>query len=69
MIVAYAQGMAVLAAASDKYAYTLDLEAVARIWRGGCIIRAELLEDIRTAYRNQPGAAESATGAGVIEQR
>src|ERR1035441_4288362 len=55
MIVAYAQGMAVLAAASDKYAYTLDLEAVARIWRGGCIIRAELLEDIRTAYRNQPG--------------
>ena len=55
MIIAYAQGMAVLAAASDKYAYTLDLEAVARIWRGGCIIRAALLEDIRMAYRNQPG--------------
>jgi len=55
MIVAYAQGMAVLAAASDKYSYTLDLEAVARIWRGGCIIRAALLEDIRMAYRNQPG--------------
>jgi 6-phosphogluconate dehydrogenase len=53
-IVAYAQGMAVLAAASDKYAYALDLEAVARIWRGGCIIRAALLEDIRMAYRNQP---------------
>ena len=55
MIVAYAQGMAVLAAASDKYSYTLDLEAVARIWRGGCIIRAALLEDIRMACRNQPG--------------
>ena len=55
MIIAYAQGMAVLAAASDKYAYTLDLESVARIWRGGCIIRAALLEDIRMAYRNQPG--------------
>jgi len=55
MIVAYAQGMAVLAAASDKYEYRLDLEAVARIWRGGCIIRAALLEDIRMAYRNQPG--------------
>ncbi len=55
MIIAYAQGMAVLAAASDRYAYTLDLEAVARIWRGGCIIRAALLEDIRMAYRNQPG--------------
>ena len=34
---------------------SLDLEAVARIWRGGCIIRAALLEDIRMAYRNQPG--------------
>ena len=55
MIVAYAQGMAVLAAASDKYQYHLDLERVARIWRGGCIIRAALLEDIRMAYRNQPG--------------
>jgi 6-phosphogluconate dehydrogenase len=55
MIAAYAQGMAVLAAASDKYQYRLDLEAVARIWRGGCIIRAALLEDIRMAYHNQPG--------------
>jgi 6-phosphogluconate dehydrogenase len=54
MIVVYAQGMAVLAAASDKYKYHLDLETVARIWRGGCIIRAVLLEDIRMAYRNQP---------------
>jgi len=55
VIMAYAQGLAVLAAASEKYEYRLDLEAVARIWRGGCIIRAKLLEDIRTAYRNQPG--------------
>jgi 6-phosphogluconate dehydrogenase len=57
LIVAYAQGMAVLAAASKQYEYHLDLEAVARIWRGGCIIRAALLEDIRMAYRNQPGLA------------
>jgi len=55
IIIAYAQGMAVLTAASDKYEYHLDLEAVARIWRGGCIIRTALLEDIRMAYRNQPG--------------
>jgi 6-phosphogluconate dehydrogenase len=51
MIIAYAQGMALLSIASDKYAYHLDLEAVARIWRGGCIIRATLLEDIRAAFR------------------
>lgn len=51
IVITYAQGMALLAVASVKYEYHLDLEAVARIWRGGCIIRATLLEDIRAAYR------------------
>jgi 6-phosphogluconate dehydrogenase len=51
MIATYAQGLALLQKASTTYAYGLDLEAVARIWRGGCIIRAALLEDIRTAYK------------------
>jgi len=51
VITTYAQGMALLAVASDKYKYGLDLEAVARIWRGGCIIRAALLEDICAAFR------------------
>ena len=55
MIITYAQGMALLSAASEKYEYNFNFEAVARIWRGGCIIRAELLEDIRMAYRKQPG--------------
>lgn len=55
MIITYAQGMALLAVASEQHEYHLDLEAVARIWRGGCIIRAALLEDIRAAYRHQPG--------------
>lgn len=54
VLVCYAQGMSVLKAASDSYAYKLDLEAVARIWRGGCIIRAALLENIRSVYRRQP---------------
>jgi 6-phosphogluconate dehydrogenase len=40
--------------ASEAYAYHLDLQEVARIWRGGCIIRAALLQDIRTAYGNEP---------------
>jgi len=55
MVITYSQGFAVLATASDKYEYHLNLEAVARIWRGGCIIRTVLLDDILTAYRNQPG--------------
>jgi 6-phosphogluconate dehydrogenase len=54
MILTYAQGLALLRAASDKYDYHLDLEAVARIWRGGCIIRAALLEEIRAACRRRP---------------
>jgi 6-phosphogluconate dehydrogenase len=51
MIITYAQGMALLTVGSDKYKYHLDLEAVARSWRGGCIIRAALLENICAAFQ------------------
>ncbi|MCX5892455.1 MAG: NADP-dependent phosphogluconate dehydrogenase [Deltaproteobacteria bacterium] len=54
MIAAYAQGLALLKQASATYNYALDLETVARIWRGGCIIRAALLEEIRAAFRARP---------------
>jgi 6-phosphogluconate dehydrogenase len=54
MIMTYAQGMALLKEASVVYGYGLDLDSVARIWRGGCIIRAALLEDIRRAYETWP---------------
>jgi len=57
MIITYAQGMALLAVASARHEYHLDLEAIARIWRGGCIIRAALLEDIRGAFRAKPDLA------------
>jgi 6-phosphogluconate dehydrogenase len=53
-ILTYAQGMAQLRAASQAYGYKLDLGAVARIWRGGCIIRSALLEPIRAAYARRP---------------
>jgi 6-phosphogluconate dehydrogenase len=49
-IITFARGLALLVVASDKYGYHLDLEAVARVWRGGCIIRAGLLEDTCAAY-------------------
>lgn len=54
MITTYAQGMALLRSASDEYEYDLKLEDIARIWRGGCIIRSSLLEDIRLAFIQQP---------------
>jgi 6-phosphogluconate dehydrogenase len=53
IIITYAQGMALLAVASAKYNYNLELESVAKIWRGGCIIRAALLENICTAFRDK----------------
>lgn len=53
MIMTYTQGMAILKVASDKYEYHLDLQAIARIWRGGCIIRAKILEDICAAYQSE----------------
>ncbi len=54
MILTYTQGMALLHTASKVYNYDLHLEDVARIWRGGCIIRAALLEDIRAAFHTNP---------------
>ena len=53
-IITYAQGMHLLAEASEEYRFGLDLEAVSRIWRGGCIIRARLLEQMRQAYKQEP---------------
>ena len=50
-LVTYAQGFALLKRASDAYEFDLDLETVARVWRGGCIIRADLLETFREAFR------------------
>lgn len=57
MVIVYAQGMALLSVASSKYQYQLNLEAVSRIWRGGCIIRAAVLDDIRAAFRQKPDLA------------
>jgi 6-phosphogluconate dehydrogenase len=49
-VVAYAQGLDQLRAASDAYRWGVDVATVAKIWRAGCIIRARLLERIREAY-------------------
>lgn len=48
-ILTFAQGMAQLWKASQTYSYHVSLESVARIWRGGCIIRASVLEPVRAA--------------------
>jgi len=53
-VVAYAQGFAQMRAASIAEGWDLDLGAMATIWRGGCIIRAQFLNRIRDAYVEHP---------------
>jgi len=50
VITSYAQGMGLLTAASKEYNYNLNLAEIARIWKGGCIIRSKLLDPIKKAY-------------------
>ncbi len=49
-IIAYAQGYAIMAAASMEWKWDLPLGTIARIWRAGCIIRSSFLDDIAKAY-------------------
>lgn len=50
----YAQGMALLAKASKEFNYNLSLSECARIWKGGCIIRAGFLDKIKNAFMENP---------------
>jgi 6-phosphogluconate dehydrogenase len=67
MLLAYAQGFSLLRSASTSRGYQLDLEAVARIWRGGCIIRSRLLEPIRAAFHDEPRMASPLSHAALAE--
>ncbi len=56
-ICSYAQGMDLLSSASRAYTYDLNLSEMARIWKGGCIIRAGFLDKIKQAYQENPNLA------------
>lgn len=53
-VITYAQGMAVLSAASAKWGWNLNLSSIAKMWEGGCIIRAAFLGEIAQAYSRNP---------------
>lgn len=53
-MITYAQGLAMLQKASETYKYNTNIATVASIWRGGCIIRAAMLEDITAAFIKDP---------------
>ena len=54
---AYAQGFAVMAAASKEYEWNLPMPTIAKIWRDGCIIRSQFLDEITSAFGKDPDAA------------
>ncbi|MEL6701364.1 MAG: NADP-dependent phosphogluconate dehydrogenase, partial [Pseudomonadota bacterium] len=53
-VLAYAQGFRILKAADEEFGWNLDFARIAEIWRAGCIIRSDLLDDIATAFRSEP---------------
>jgi len=60
-VVAYAQGFDAIVAGAEEYGWDIDKGAIAKIWRGGCIIRAQFLNRIVEAYD------EDATIATLLE--
>ena len=53
-VCSYAQGLGIIKAASDEKDWDVDLGQCAKMWRGGCIIRAKLLDKIQNAYKKDP---------------
>ena len=54
-IISYAQGFALLRAASETYDWNLNFGEIAMLWRGGCIIRSKFLSNIKEAFEINPG--------------
>jgi 6-phosphogluconate dehydrogenase len=50
-LLSYAQGLELLSVASAQYNYDVNIAEVVRVWKGGCIIRSVLLNDLRKAYQ------------------
>src|SRR2546421_839857 len=56
-ICSYAQGFNLIRAGSTQWKWGIDLSEMARIWKGGCIIRAKFLDSIKNAYKRDPNLA------------
>ncbi|MDO8885272.1 MAG: NADP-dependent phosphogluconate dehydrogenase [Pseudotabrizicola sp.] len=54
-ILCYAQGFAMMTAAASEFDWALDMPAIARVWRAGCIIRSSMLNDMAQALAEDAG--------------
>lgn len=72
-VTSYAQGFAMLRLASTEYNWGLDFAAIARVWRAGCIIRADLLEEVSAAFGREPNLPnlllDPAFAAALVERQ
>ncbi|MGW2782449.1 NADP-dependent phosphogluconate dehydrogenase [Streptomyces populi] len=67
-LIAYDQGWKMILDAAAEYGWDIDLGEVAKIWRGGCIIRAAFLDRIRAAYAVDPGLVSLLSDAGFATE-
>ena len=67
-VCSYAQGLGIIKAASDKHGWNVDLALSARMWRGGCIIRAKLLKGIQDAMARDSNLANLMVDPGFADQ-
>eukprot|EP00529_Nitzschia_sp_RCC80_P003578 CAMPEP_0113477456 /NCGR_PEP_ID=MMETSP0014_2-20120614/20214_1 /TAXON_ID=2857 /ORGANISM="Nitzschia sp." /LENGTH=1047 /DNA_ID=CAMNT_0000370545 /DNA_START=30 /DNA_END=3173 /DNA_ORIENTATION=- /assembly_acc=CAM_ASM_000159 len=64
----YAQGLSLIKAASDEFGWGVDLSECARLWMGGCIIRAKLLVNIREAFSTETKLPNLLVNASIAQQ-
>jgi 6-phosphogluconate dehydrogenase len=67
-ICSYAQGLSLIKGASDEFDWNVDLSECARLWMGGCIIRAKLLDSIQIAFSKNPALPNLMVDPGFAEQ-
>jgi 6-phosphogluconate dehydrogenase len=65
-VCSYAQGLSLIKAVSDEYGWNIDLSECARLWTGGCIIRAALLQDIQAAFASSSSAQQPPPPANLM---
>lgn len=68
LIISYAQGIHMLSRASTEFNYGLNLAEIAKIWRGGCIIRSLFLQNIYEAFTANPGLEHLLLDNGVANE-
>ncbi len=66
-ICGYAQGMALIRQGADRYGWQINLAEIGRIWKGGCIIRARLLDPVRQAFGNNPALVNLLMDPAIVE--